>query len=93
MKFFFLFIMVYFMMSLIFLLTQSFLMMLVSLEFLTLSTLINLYWGMSLLNLSFYVIMYFLVFVVCEAVLGLSILVMIMRESGSDYFLIKNLKW
>nr|ALG35821.1 NADH dehydrogenase subunit 4L [Parevania sp. SJW-2015] len=93
MKIFFLFIMVYLMMSLIFLLTQSFLMMLVSLEFLTLSILINLYWGLSLLNLSFYVIMYFLVFVVCEAVLGLSILVIVMRESGSDYILMKNLKW
>jgi len=61
--------------------------MLLSLEFIVLSLFIFLFFYLNLLCFEQYFRIYFLVFSVCEGVLGLSILVSIIRSHGNDYFL------
>nr|YP_010728524.1 NADH dehydrogenase subunit 4L [Endochironomus albipennis]WEF49765.1 NADH dehydrogenase subunit 4L [Endochironomus albipennis] len=61
--------------------------MLLSLEFMVLCLFIFLFFYLNLLNFEQYFSMYFLVFSVCEGVLGLSILVFMIRSHGNDYFL------
>nr|AZL93112.1 NADH dehydrogenase subunit 4L [Aulacus sinensis] len=64
---------------------NHFLLMLISLEFLVLSLflLMNLY--LNYLNFDFIILIYYLGLIVCESVLGLSMIVMIMRIYGNDY--------
>nr|YP_010728446.1 NADH dehydrogenase subunit 4L [Sergentia baueri]WEF49674.1 NADH dehydrogenase subunit 4L [Sergentia baueri] len=61
--------------------------MLLSLEFMVLCLFIFLFFYLNFLNFEQYFSMFFLVFSVCEGVLGLSILVAMIRSHGSDYFL------
>jgi NADH-ubiquinone oxidoreductase chain 4L len=60
---------------------------LLSLEFIVLRLFIFLFFYLNFFNFEQYFRMYFLVFSVCEGVLGLSILVSIIRSHGNDYFL------
>lgn len=59
---------------------------LLSLEFIVLSLFIFLFIYLNFLNYEQYFSIFFLVFSVCEGVLGLSILVAIIRSHGNDYF-------
>nr|QRV62390.1 NADH dehydrogenase subunit 4L [Deronectes doriae] len=67
------------------------LLMLLSMEFIILSLYIMLFMFLSFLDYEFYFSMIFLVFCVCESVLGLSILVSLIRTHGNDYFFSMNL--
>nr|YP_010547214.1 NADH dehydrogenase subunit 4L [Abia mengmeng]UYK52127.1 NADH dehydrogenase subunit 4L [Abia mengmeng] len=62
------------------------LMVLLSLEFIVTSLYFLLIIYLNLLNMELYFSMFFLVFSVCEGVLGLSILVLMIRFNGNDYF-------
>nr|YP_009532945.1 NADH dehydrogenase subunit 4L [Euclimacia badia]AYG51280.1 NADH dehydrogenase subunit 4L [Euclimacia badia] len=56
------------------------------LEFIVLSLFYLLYFYLMFYSYEFYFIMYFLIFSVCEGVLGLSVLVSLIRTHGNDYF-------
>nr|APT41445.1 NADH dehydrogenase subunit 4L [Psychodopygus squamiventris maripaensis] len=60
--------------------------MLLSLEFIVLSLFIFLLMYLNLINYEGYFSMVFLTFCVCEGVLGLSVLIMLVRTHGNDYF-------
>ena len=60
---------------------------LLRLEFIVLCLFIILFSYLNFFNFEQYFRMFFLVFRVCEGVLGLSILVSIIRSHGNDYFL------
>nr|UHA55342.1 NADH dehydrogenase subunit 4L [Dimorphopteryx sp. 1 GYN-2021] len=62
------------------------LMILLSLEFMVLVIYFLLIINLHLFEMEMYFSMIFLVFSVCEGVLGLSILVMMVRMNGNDYF-------
>nr|YP_009532932.1 NADH dehydrogenase subunit 4L [Eumantispa harmandi]AMW67939.1 NADH dehydrogenase subunit 4L [Eumantispa harmandi]AYG51267.1 NADH dehydrogenase subunit 4L [Eumantispa harmandi] len=59
---------------------------LLTLEFIVLSLFYLMYFYLMNYNYEFYFIMYFMIFAVCEGVLGLSILVSLIRTHGNDYF-------
>nr|YP_009500736.1 NADH dehydrogenase subunit 4L [Lanthanaphalara mira]AWU48957.1 NADH dehydrogenase subunit 4L [Lanthanaphalara mira] len=61
------------------------LMMLLSLEFLTLVILLLLVNLMSMFDYDLMFLIYFMIVMVCEAVLGLILLTLIVRSHGSDY--------
>nr|YP_009485891.1 NADH dehydrogenase subunit 4L [Paroster mesosturtensis]AVZ66462.1 NADH dehydrogenase subunit 4L [Paroster mesosturtensis] len=67
------------------------LLMLLSMEFMILSLYAMMFMFLSFLDYEFYFSMVFLVFCVCESVLGLSILVSMIRTHGNDYFFSMNL--
>nr|QRW36250.1 NADH dehydrogenase subunit 4L [Deronectes costipennis] len=67
------------------------LLMLLSMEFIILSLYMMLFMFLSFFDYEFYFSMIFLVFCVCESVLGLSILVSLIRTHGNDYFFSMNL--
>nr|QRV62812.1 NADH dehydrogenase subunit 4L [Neoporus sp. NHM-IR594] len=67
------------------------LLMLLSMEFIILSLYMLLFMFLSYFNYEFYFSMMFLVFCVCESVLGLSILVFLIRTHGNDYFFSLNM--
>nr|YP_009485904.1 NADH dehydrogenase subunit 4L [Paroster microsturtensis]AVZ66475.1 NADH dehydrogenase subunit 4L [Paroster microsturtensis] len=67
------------------------LLMLLSMEFMILSLYAMMFMFLSFLDYEFYFSMVFLVFCVCESVLGLSILVSMIRTYGNDYFFSMNL--
>nr|ARH54115.1 NADH dehydrogenase subunit 4L [Bembidion varium] len=67
------------------------LLMLLSLEFIILSLYMLIYIYLSLYDYEFYFSMIFLVFCVCESVLGLSILVSLIRTHGNDFFFSMNM--
>nr|YP_010166747.1 NADH dehydrogenase subunit 4L [Porhydrus obliquesignatus]QRV62851.1 NADH dehydrogenase subunit 4L [Porhydrus obliquesignatus] len=67
------------------------LLMLLSMEFIILSLYGLIFLYLSLYSYEFYFSMMFLVFCVCESVLGLSILVSLIRTHGNDYFFSMNL--
>nr|YP_010166682.1 NADH dehydrogenase subunit 4L [Mystonectes coelamboides]QRV62773.1 NADH dehydrogenase subunit 4L [Mystonectes coelamboides] len=67
------------------------LLMLLSMEFIILSIYILLFMFLSYFDYQYYFSMMFLVFCVCESVLGLSILVSLIRTHGNDYFFSMNL--
>nr|WGL39505.1 NADH dehydrogenase subunit 4L [Typhlodessus monteithi] len=67
------------------------LLMLLSMEFMILSLYALMFMFLSFLDYEFYFSMMFLVFCVCESVLGLSILVSMIRTYGNDYFFSMNL--
>nr|WIM00483.1 NADH dehydrogenase subunit 4L [Elymnias malelas] len=61
------------------------LIVLMSLEFIVLSVFFFMLMWLSMIEYDLYILMVFLVFSVCEGVLGLSILVSIIRFYGNDY--------
>nr|YP_009045706.1 NADH dehydrogenase subunit 4L [Ideopsis similis]AIC83189.1 NADH dehydrogenase subunit 4L [Ideopsis similis]AIW06178.1 NADH dehydrogenase subunit 4L [Ideopsis vulgaris] len=67
------------------------LIVLLSLEFIVLSLFFFLQIYLMMINYNMYMLMIFLVFSVCEGVLGLSILVSMIRTHGNDYFQSFNL--
>nr|QRV62611.1 NADH dehydrogenase subunit 4L [Nectoboreus dolerosus] len=67
------------------------LLMLLSMEFMILSIYVLLFVFLSYFDYQNYFSMMFLVFCVCESVLGLSILVSLIRTHGNDYFFSMNL--
>nr|YP_009114158.1 NADH dehydrogenase subunit 4L [Callerebia suroia]AHH92953.1 NADH dehydrogenase subunit 4L [Callerebia suroia] len=67
------------------------LIILMSLEFIVLSIFFSLMLYLMKIEFSMYMLMVFLVFSVCEGVLGLSILVSMIRTHGNDYFQSFNL--
>nr|QRV62659.1 NADH dehydrogenase subunit 4L [Stictonectes samai] len=67
------------------------LLMLLSMEFIILSLYSLIFLFLSIYDYEFYFSMMFLVFCVCESVLGLSILVSMIRTHGNDYFFSMNL--
>nr|YP_010535853.1 NADH dehydrogenase subunit 4L [Spinolyprops cribricollis]UYB79065.1 NADH dehydrogenase subunit 4L [Spinolyprops cribricollis] len=69
------------------------LLMLLSLEFIVLSVFLLMYLLMSSLVGEMYFTMIFLTFSVCEGVLGLSLMILMIRSHGSDYFNSFNLLW
>nr|YP_010554616.1 NADH dehydrogenase subunit 4L [Diplectrona albofasciata]UYO79236.1 NADH dehydrogenase subunit 4L [Diplectrona albofasciata] len=60
--------------------------MLLSLEFMMLALMMLLVMGVLAMSNQMFMLMIFLVFVVCEGVLGLSVLVVMIRAYGMDYF-------
>nr|YP_010616546.1 NADH dehydrogenase subunit 4L [Melitaea bellona]WAU48193.1 NADH dehydrogenase subunit 4L [Melitaea bellona] len=67
------------------------LIVLLSLEFMVLSIFFFFMVYLTMLNYNMYMLLVFLVFSVCEGVLGLSILVSMIRTHGNDYFQSYNL--
>nr|ACH81772.1 NADH dehydrogenase subunit 4l [Nasonia longicornis] len=69
------------------------LMNLICLEFIMLSLLMLLS-NLMMLNNSMIMVLFYLVFVVCESVLGLSLLIILIRSYGNDNIKLLNLiKW
>nr|YP_010968402.1 NADH dehydrogenase subunit 4L [Capila pennicillatum]WNO18743.1 NADH dehydrogenase subunit 4L [Capila pennicillatum] len=62
------------------------LIMLLSLEFIVLSIYLLMVFYLNYIEFDMYMLMVFLVFSVCEGVLGISILVLMIRSYGNDYF-------
>nr|ANJ70505.1 NADH dehydrogenase subunit 4L [Hygrotus inaequalis] len=88
----FLFIIMFFMGLMVFSLKRKhLLLMLLSMEFIILSLYILLFLFLSYYEVENFFSMMFLVFCVCESVLGLSILVSLIRTHGNDYFFSLNL--
>nr|AOY39076.1 NADH dehydrogenase subunit 4L [Rhizophagus dispar] len=69
------------------------LLMLLSLEFISLSLFSILMLFLSNMNYEVYFSMLFLTMVVCEGVLGLSLLVAMIRVHGNDYIMTFSLLW
>nr|ALO77492.1 NADH deshydrogenase subunit 4L [Platydema sp. PLA01] len=69
------------------------LLMLLSLEFIVLSLYFIIFLYLSFLGNEFFFSMVFLTFSVCEGVLGLSVLVLLIRTHGNDYFQSFNVLW
>nr|YP_009485865.1 NADH dehydrogenase subunit 4L [Limbodessus palmulaoides]AVZ66436.1 NADH dehydrogenase subunit 4L [Limbodessus palmulaoides] len=88
----FFFILMFFIGLLVFSLKRKhLLLMLLSMEFMILSLYGLLFIFLSMFDYEVYFSMIFLVFCVCESVLGLSILVSLIRTHGNDYFFSMNL--
>ena len=62
------------------------LIILLRLEFIVLRLFLILFMFLKLFNYEIYFVILFLIFIVCEGVLGLSILVSIIRTHGNNYF-------
>nr|YP_010614737.1 NADH dehydrogenase subunit 4L [Dexia fulvifera]WAS35312.1 NADH dehydrogenase subunit 4L [Dexia fulvifera] len=60
--------------------------MLLSLEYMVLSLFLMLFMYLNMIYYELFFSMMFLVFSVCEGVLGISILVSLIRTHGNDYF-------
>nr|AHX97831.1 NADH dehydrogenase subunit 4L [Pseudognaptodon sp. QL-2014] len=70
------------------------LLTLISLEFMMINMLMNLYMILINVNMNFFFITMFINIVICEGILGLSIMVYMIRNSGNDYMNLLNLmKW
>nr|YP_010263903.1 NADH dehydrogenase subunit 4L [Spilarctia casigneta]UIF93596.1 NADH dehydrogenase subunit 4L [Spilarctia casigneta] len=83
----FIFIFMFIIGNLIFVLKHKHLLIvLLSLEYIVLSMFFFLLIYLSCIEFDMYMLMVFLVFSVCEGVLGLSILVSMIRTHGNDYF-------
>nr|AII02311.1 NADH dehydrogenase subunit 4L [Cameraria ohridella] len=81
------FYIMFFVGNLIFILQRKHLMVvLLGLEFIILSIFFFFMVILNLFEFNLYILMIFLVFSVCEGVLGLSILVSMVRTHGNDYF-------
>nr|WON66091.1 NADH dehydrogenase subunit 4L [Anotylus sp. 'Oxytelopsis' 1 HFZ-2023b] len=88
------FILMYFIGLIVFcMMCKHFLMMLLSLEFLMMSLLLGLFFMLLMYNYEYYFLMIFMIMVVSEGVLGLSLLVSIIRTHGNDYFQSFNILW
>nr|AYR05236.1 NADH dehydrogenase subunit 4L [Coleoptera sp. ACP-2013] len=68
-------------------------LMLLSLEFMIVSLYLGLMQYLYLMNYEFFFLMIFLTMSVCESAMGLSILVLMMRVNGNDYFETFNILW
>nr|YP_010586221.1 NADH dehydrogenase subunit 4L [Gumaga orientalis]UZZ43983.1 NADH dehydrogenase subunit 4L [Gumaga orientalis] len=64
------------------------LIMLLMLELMSMSIFFLFYIGLMMMNLNLYFLMLFLLVIVCEGVLGISILVYMIRMYGNDYYMI-----
>lgn len=62
------------------------LLILLSLEFIVLSLYIRIFFYLSLYDFEYFFRLIFLTFSVCEGVLGLSLMVLLIRTHGNDYF-------
>nr|YP_002265493.1 NADH dehydrogenase subunit 4L [Contacyphon sp. BT0012]ACF35078.1 NADH dehydrogenase subunit 4L [Contacyphon sp. BT0012]ANJ70375.1 NADH dehydrogenase subunit 4L [Contacyphon variabilis] len=62
------------------------LLMLLSLEFIVLSLYMMIFFYLSLYDFEYFFSLMFLTFSVCEGVLGLSLMVLLIRTHGNDYF-------
>nr|AXS66227.1 NADH dehydrogenase subunit 4L [Tenebrionoidea sp. 4 KM-2017] len=69
------------------------LLMLLSLELMVLSIFLLMFVYMSFSSSEYFFSMIYLTFSVCEGVMGLSILVMMIRTHGNDYFQSFNVLW
>nr|AND96612.1 NADH deshydrogenase subunit 4L [Helictopleurus quadripunctatus] len=69
------------------------LLMLLSLEMIVLSLFFILFLYLSFFSYQYFFSMVFLTMSVCEGALGLSILVLLIRTHGNDYFNIFNILW
>nr|AND96174.1 NADH deshydrogenase subunit 4L [Tragiscus dimidiatus] len=69
------------------------LLMLLSLELIILSLFFNLFLYLSIYDCEFFFNLIFLTLSVCEGALGLSILVLLIRTHGNDYFNIFSILW
>nr|UKO33029.1 NADH dehydrogenase subunit 4L [Stenochironomus sp. 3CZ] len=66
---------------------KHFLTVLISLEFIVLNLFFFFFFYLNFFNFEYYYCLYFLIFSVCEGILGLSILVKMIRNYGNDNFL------
>lgn len=66
--------------------SKHLLSILLRLEYIVLSLFLLLFIYLNIINFEFFFSIIFLVFRVCEGVLGISILVSIIRTHGNDYF-------
>jgi NADH-ubiquinone oxidoreductase chain 4L len=62
------------------------LLILLSLEFIVLSLYMTIFFYLSLYDFEYFFRLIFLTFRVCEGVLGLSLIVLLIRTHGNDYF-------
>nr|AML26647.1 NADH dehydrogenase subunit 4L [Ptiliidae sp. BMNH 1274723] len=69
------------------------LILLLVIEFITLSLYLNMSYSLMIYDNSYYFLMVFLIMSVCEGVLGLSLLISLIRSHGNDYFFSYNLLW
>nr|AWN56088.1 NADH dehydrogenase subunit 4L [Anthicidae sp. DPP-2018] len=69
------------------------LLMLLSIEYVVLSLYLGMFTFFGNCEIDYFFSMIFLTFSVCEGALGLSLLVMIVRTHGNDYFQSLNLLW
>lgn len=72
---------------------KHFLIILLSLEFIILSLLLGLFLILIIFDYELYFLILFIIIVVGEGVLGLSILVSIIRTHGNDYYQRFNILW
>nr|AHX97873.1 NADH dehydrogenase subunit 4L [Proterops sp. QL-2014] len=69
-------------------------MSLICMEYIMLNLLYLIYMNMMNLKMNLYFINFYLVIVVCESIMGLTLLLYIVRMLGNDYFFLMNLmKW
>lgn len=76
-----------------FCLNKHFLLILLSLEFIIIGLFFGIFMFLVRINFELYFLIIFIIMIVSEGVLGLSILVSIARMYGNDYFLNCNLLW
>nr|YP_009441665.1 NADH dehydrogenase subunit 4L [Byturus ochraceus]AOY39184.1 NADH dehydrogenase subunit 4L [Byturus ochraceus] len=69
------------------------LLMLLSLEYIVLSLFLGLMFYLNFMNYEYYFSMIYISVSICEGVLGLSLLVLMIRMYGNDYFQTFNLLW
>nr|ARH54152.1 NADH dehydrogenase subunit 4L [Bromius obscurus] len=69
------------------------LLLLLSLEFMIVSLYLGIFLYLSFICYEYFFVMIFLILSVTEGVLGLSILVMMIRSHGNDYFLSFTFLW
>lgn len=70
------------------------LLTLIRLEFIIINLTLSIYIIINILNINFYFISFFFRIMVCEAVIGLSVLVYLIRFCGNDYINLLNIiKW
>nr|AOT84770.1 NADH dehydrogenase subunit 4L [Platerodrilus sp. MNCN/DNA:86739] len=72
---------------------KYFMLMLLSLEFMMISILFFMFHVFIVINDEFYFSLIYLSMVVCESSLGLSLLVVMVRSYGNDYFQVLNVLW
>nr|ALO76564.1 NADH deshydrogenase subunit 4L [Urodontus sp. URO01] len=72
---------------------KHFLLMLLSLEFISLSLYLGLFYYLSMYFMEYFFLMMYLTMIVCEGALGLSILVLMVRVHGNDYVLSFSMLW
>uniref|UniRef100_UPI0030FE1CD8 NADH dehydrogenase subunit 4L n=1 Tax=Vespula orbata TaxID=2684586 RepID=UPI0030FE1CD8 len=68
------------------------LMVLLCIEFMVVISLLNMYMMMMNFNKDFYLLIFMVMFVI-EGVLGISLIVMMIRFKGNEYFKNLNLMW